>query len=291
MTSKKRIDKAQPATGSASAAGESTRIETVTPELAAEWLKSNSRNRKLVIAAVETIANDIKHGRWRTTHQGIAFGADGELYDGQHRLHAIVKAGVAVEVRVTRGLPPEARDAIDTGNTRRAHDVLAITDGVSPDHHVRSAVLACRTMVTGGGLACARSRYTVHDLRDAIAEHGADALAVWVAFGSSASRIVKTSVLAALAIAYRTNPAKVLEFVALVRSGESMTADHPAAALRNHVLMHYVPTGAASMNDLSLRTFAAFDAYATGRTVKQLKCSTGARAKYLRPWGVAEESN
>ena len=82
------------------AAGGVTRTTmVVTPALAAEWLKSNSRNRKLDMTAVERLATAIRGGGWVSTHQGIAFGDDGVLYDGQHRLHAIVAAGLTKKAR------------------------------------------------------------------------------------------------------------------------------------------------------------------------------------------------
>lgn len=283
-TTKKNSSKsAQQPTLPTASTGESTRVEIVTPELAAEWLKKNTRNRHLIVRVAEDIAADITAGRWRVTHQGIAFGVDGTLFDGQHRLHAIVIAGRAVSVRVTRGLPAEARDAIDTGTARRAHDVYAITDGVVIGTNVRSAICACSTMVKSGSVM-QQGRIRAANLKAAAEEHLSDVTAVWSAFGRDTTRIAKTGLIAALAIAYRTDPEKVGEFAALVRSGENMHGDHPAMQIRNFVLVRYVSRGSASMDDLALRTFAAFESFVAGRPLKLLKCSEVARAKYLAPW-------
>jgi hypothetical protein len=75
-------------------------IQTVTPDMARTWLKNNTNNHPVSARRVQLIAK----GKWCVTHQGIAFGPNGELYDGQHRLLAIVMANVPVPVLVTRGV-------------------------------------------------------------------------------------------------------------------------------------------------------------------------------------------
>ena len=85
----------------------------VTPETAAEMLKHNTGNRILRPAAIATMAAQMRAGQWTTTHQGIAFDADGNLLDGQHRLHAIVKAGAPILLAVSRGVPSAAFKVMD----------------------------------------------------------------------------------------------------------------------------------------------------------------------------------
>jgi hypothetical protein len=234
---------------------------------------------------VRLLASEIVAGRWVLTHQGIAFGSDGTLYDGQHRLRAVVESGIAVAMRVTRGVSPEALDVIDTGTARRSQDVLAISDGVRIGSVLRTALVAAYHMATCGGIDVSGKRgLTVHDLRAAYNEHYADVSAVHAAFSRAHGRLTKGAMMGALAIIHRTMPSQVIEFAEMVRTGESMAADHPAASLRNFILINYVATGSTSMDDLALRTFAAFDAFAHGRPMKQLKRSESARAKYLAPW-------
>ena len=69
-----------------------TRIEpycslmTITPTMALNWLEhANTNNRKIIEAYVKKLARDMKAGRWRLTHEGIAFDPHGVLLDGQHR--------------------------------------------------------------------------------------------------------------------------------------------------------------------------------------------------------------
>lgn len=101
-------------------------VEVITPELARNWLLLNTRNRPLSKAFVQQLAQQIERGEWQLTHQGIAFDEDGALIDGQHRLAAVVKAGIAVECVVTRGVQNKAFTVMDTGRKRTGRDALAL---------------------------------------------------------------------------------------------------------------------------------------------------------------------
>jgi hypothetical protein len=76
---------------------------------------------------VDYLAGCISRGEWLLTHQGIAFAPDGRLLDGQHRLMAIVKSGLPVQIQVSMGVQPDTFDVIDTGSVKRsASDVLHV---------------------------------------------------------------------------------------------------------------------------------------------------------------------
>lgn len=105
------------------------RIETITPEIATEYLTHNRtrgeehENRKKRMHRINTYADDMKNGRWQLTPQGIAFYENGDLADGQHRLEAIVKAGVPVTMWVIYDVPNETT-LFDRGMARSTVDVL-----------------------------------------------------------------------------------------------------------------------------------------------------------------------
>lgn len=102
-------------------------VQLVTPDLARSWLDHNKENRPIRQAFVERWARTMRAGKWRLTHEGIAFDTEGRLIDGQHRLLALVLAGVSVQFTVFRNVDPEARIVIGTGATRSAFDVSVIT--------------------------------------------------------------------------------------------------------------------------------------------------------------------
>ncbi len=99
-------------------------VETITPDMALSYLSCNQGNRPVRVNQVKSLADAIKRGEWRLTHQGIAFSSNGRLLDGQHRLSAIVEAGVPVRSLVSRGLDDETFMSIDIGNRRSHADVL-----------------------------------------------------------------------------------------------------------------------------------------------------------------------
>lgn len=74
---------------------------------------------------VAVLVQAIQHGQWRLTHQGIALSAAGALQDGQHRLTAILRSGIPVQLQVSI-LEEDVFDVIDTGRARGPRDVLAI---------------------------------------------------------------------------------------------------------------------------------------------------------------------
>ena len=78
-------------------------IELITPKLAEEYLTRNTNNyRKINHAYVKNYAEDMKEGKWEETAEPISFSPSGVLLNGQHRLAAIIKSGVSVNMVVAR---------------------------------------------------------------------------------------------------------------------------------------------------------------------------------------------
>lgn len=98
---------------------------TVTPKLAARWLTKNTCNRPLSQRTVETYAAAMTAKEWQLNGDTVRFDRNGNLIDGQHRLHACVKSGKSFSCYVVKDLPPEAFDTIDQGRPRTMADVLA----------------------------------------------------------------------------------------------------------------------------------------------------------------------
>jgi hypothetical protein len=64
-------------------------------------------------------------GRWKVNGDTIRFSGK-RLLDGQHRLHAIIQAGVPIWALVVEEIDDTAFDTIDTGRTRGAGDILSV---------------------------------------------------------------------------------------------------------------------------------------------------------------------
>lgn len=101
-------------------------IVEMTPEMAKTMLESNTHNRRLRKAYVQQLAGAIERGEWVANGEPVQVASDGTLLNGQHRLSAVVEAGLSVPLLLVRGLPETARRTIDTGTRRNLSDVLAL---------------------------------------------------------------------------------------------------------------------------------------------------------------------
>jgi hypothetical protein len=127
----------------------STKREHVTPEIAQTYLDLNTHNRPLNKGYVRELAQELEQGRWLATHQGIAYGTNGVLLDGQHRLAAIVQAGIPADLLVSRDVDPEAFHAIDQHRRRTAGQILTM-DGVTTDAPRHAAMARAILQVVEG---------------------------------------------------------------------------------------------------------------------------------------------
>lgn len=112
------------------------------PADAEEFLKRNFNNRPIKWKHVVFLRDQILAGRWVCTGDCIRFDVDGRLIDGQHRLHAIILAGVDVESFVAYDVPKDAFEVIDTNVVRTNADAMNIA-GVE---NARRVVACLRTI-------------------------------------------------------------------------------------------------------------------------------------------------
>ena len=108
------------------------RIE-ITPEIAKTMLLRTQaegfHNRKLRRDRIIAYANEMSGGKWRSDCEPIQLTRDGIVIDGQHRLAAVIKAGLPVKMLVLYGVQKDAFSKIDIGILRKTTDMLHI-DGV-----------------------------------------------------------------------------------------------------------------------------------------------------------------
>lgn len=108
--------------------GEVTYEIDVTPEMARELrarpfkaVTSEGKEifqRPLDIGGVLFFMELIRNDKFLVTHQGLAIGENGSVYDGQHRTEAIVRTGKTVRLRVTFNVHPDKIPAFDGGRGR-----------------------------------------------------------------------------------------------------------------------------------------------------------------------------
>lgn len=104
------------------------RVETITPEIAKEYLKCNNVNRPLNKGIVDFYAEQMAKNQWRMNGEAICFTKDGVMANGQHRLNAIIKYGKPVDFLVVRGCDEDSFITYDSGRNRKISDVFALSD-------------------------------------------------------------------------------------------------------------------------------------------------------------------
>lgn len=240
----------------------------ITPDLAAMWLNtSNTANRNLSHRQVDKLAHDMSAGKWRTTHQGIAFYEDGELADGQHRLAAIVKSGIAQQMLVMTGINRADAIGIDQNRPRSVVDSLRISGGDAWIN--KNVVAASRFLLCKGG-----SRVpTISEISAFAHTHRDCILFALSTFGKTRRNLSVAPVFAAVTVAAMNgvNRAKLAEFSEILLSGVATSPAHMAAIrLREWLMKPESVRGAAYQNSVYLRTQRAIDAFAVGKPLARL---------------------
>lgn len=150
-------------------------VATITPDAARDLLRFMPSQRPIRANNVKRLVRALRQGEFALTHQGLAFDLNGALIDGQHRLHAIVEAGVTTEMAVALNLPPQRFKVIDRGAGRNPTDDL-IVDGIT-EHpkHGNSIVSAARTilLIEAGLSPVAHRDITNDELMDVIRRYPA----------------------------------------------------------------------------------------------------------------------
>lgn len=102
-------------------------IQIITPEYAKQLLETNTDNRRIRRTRVLFYINEMKSGNWMLTPEGITISKTGKLMNGQHRLTALVEAGVSLPFMVFTGVDQEVFKVLDSGMNRTAADIFDIS--------------------------------------------------------------------------------------------------------------------------------------------------------------------
>lgn len=101
-------------------------VETITPAKAQEYLNKSGGNRNISKVVVDSYALTMKQGKWLLNGEPIVFDVDDILLNGHHRLHAIIKAGVAIKTFVTRGVEHDSYTTFDCGRHRTVGQLIGM---------------------------------------------------------------------------------------------------------------------------------------------------------------------
>lgn len=217
---------------------------TLTPDQARKWLNYNQGNRKVQPNHVEMIAHDIGNDNWMLNPQPISFTADPfnpddgdvklRLLNGQHRLHACIKADQPIEVFVASNIPEEAFATYDTHAKR---SLRARSGGPKMDDRVIQAAAKFQWRQDNNfDLDARKPKPTATDIKDTLERHPGllehYPRARRKGFVQVASNGVMTYFMYRI---INENKAWAEEFLSGLETGENISKGNPVLTLRNRI--------------------------------------------------------
>lgn len=268
-----------------------TSVETITPDLARQYLANMKNPRHLNQATVKCYARDMAHGKWDLGAGSIKFDSEGRCRDGQHTLTACVESDVTIVMVVFRGVSEGAVRNMDQGKKRAWADRLR-DEGVPNAQFVQSAVVLGwrwdHDLFRGGSQSHKVSQYDMESWRDA---NPAIDDAVQAA---KPLRRIGANVTMMSAFIHRAgiiSPGAIPDFVHGLTTGD-VPSDSPIRKLRDKTMMQTsLPNksvGLSQIVNLAIAT-KAWNAWVTGRTIQQLSWRRGPTLKESFPDLVGED--
>lgn len=219
-------DTLRPGQVSAREAEMKTEWVVITPEMAAKFLEKN-KNRNMRENYARRLAADMREGRWRKTHQGIAFNCDGTLRDGQHRLRAIVLADVPIEMMVSSGLTDDAMLHVDGGAPRCDADRMKLSGA---EYASRNLIAVARRMKSSVMLDHGGSEFRTTKIFEFVEQHKEAILFAIALFSSKSKGLSSAAVVAPLARAWYTRDRDRLAKFAEVMRADFVHSEEDSAA-------------------------------------------------------------
>jgi hypothetical protein len=252
-------------------------IIDINPDLATEMLQRNADNqRPLKTSVIERYAADMTAGRWRLTHQGIAFNSKGHLHDGQHRLSAVIAADTPVRFLVFFGAGDDPEmTVIDTHKTRTVVDAGRVL-GEKLDWRYAAVANAMVRFGLPNGDNLAKS--STHSAKLAFIERHREVLDKvegWFGTTKMAAVVSPAPVRAAVALAaYHLPDALLSRFVEILTDRvESEEHEKAAKQLRIYILSNDLGGGAQS-RDLFLKGCRAIQNFEAGTVPARVWAAT-----------------
>lgn len=248
-----------------------TEVRTIGPKEAQDLLLLNRANRIVNERRVARYAGDMLSGKWLMNGEPIILG-NNRLLDGQHRLLAIVRSGITVQVLVVSGVDERAFATIDTGRDRAAGDIFSIA-GIKNSRNAAAAVLRAleyrysvgKQYVRGSHIPfqCTQGRLLEEYLSDEVAWERA------IAIGNAVYRnfpFINQSMATGMAYLFaQVSPSKCEAFMQQVGTGENISAGDPAYTLRDAMIKRRESKYKEDARTTMIKMCYAWNAYRQGR--------------------------
>lgn len=230
----------------------------------------NTHNRPLNQGTVARYARDMTAGRWNPNGNAIVLSTEGLLLNGQHRLAAVVKSGVTVQMLFGYNYDPAWQENMDVGRGRQFADTLALR-GVLNSRGVAALARKVWAWERGERLDSIRETPTRKELSEFLdrnpAIHASVAAVQRIRLPSTAPTILGLCHWLFSAI-----DADACEtFFARLHDGANLDVGNPIYMLRKLLMEQRGDRAAIKSGVATAYVIKAWNAYRDGRTVKTLR--------------------
>lgn len=260
----------------------SVELEEITPQIARQLLADNVENqRSRRDAQVERYARDMLQHNWHDNGETIKVDVNGKLIDGQHRMAAVIEAGVAVKMRVARNVPTEALHSIDIGVARRYADLLRLS---GEGHSNIKAVFLRRLYLWERGIRTSKGTIAPSPAElDQMLATNRQLIQMAVARGMDTQKYFRPLSAAVAAMSYYLFASISINeadsFFDRLIDGENMDKMHPIMRLRDRLLQ---PTRRYTTDEKLAIVIRAWNHYRAG---------TSAESIVVSPKGALNDNN
>lgn len=246
--------------------------EFISPEKAKKFLEKNSNNRNVSRTTVEAYSKDIATGNWdERVGSAISVDENGILRDGQHRLLAIIRAGVGVRMWVCRNV---SNNGIYDCNRKRnnADQVSILRPTLEKVYRNGKYISVARAIIGYNEHKHGRIHAVVtpKEVIDFTERHKRELDGFFLRIPvATVPKVSITVVYLALFLAYMSGVdiEKILDFYEILRMGMgTKQEDFPAIALRNYLKDHTIKN---VNNDEIGRVQYALKKYISGSCTKK----------------------
>lgn len=260
----------------------------VTAALAERWVDAqtgrNTRNRSLIQRKADQLTRAFKRGEYRKSHQGLAFGRDGSLQDGQHRLWAVwfSEQPVAFDFLVTFGQVEEVIPIIDDVTKRTVGANRQIRTGDAQSKRKVEAVTIIHHLLSGTSGSVYPPSYDECESYITMFKDGVE----WAATLPKKARVNPASVRGALAFAYASGPEKVKEFAEQVIEGIGLRKGQPAHTLRLYLESSRSAGSSSIRREIAVKALRACLAHLSGDDLPKLYATEEAVSFFAKAHGL-----
>lgn len=254
----------------------------ISPADAEEMLKRNSdddyRNRPLNENEVRRYAQAMSGGQWFLTGETIIFSHDGVLLNGQHRLTACIRSGVAFQTFVVFGIDRDGFKFMDRGMKRTAAHVFSI-EGIPNAATMAAAIKWVHQIKNCNGWTGGQEDRLESEMLLALYyENECIQASAWVAHAidKAGHRLIAPTLMVALHYLFAKKSKKDAdEFMTKVVKGTGLEEKDPENLLRSWLLKDNVETGGRTHNTIrAAYVVLAWNARRDGRQIKLFRWQT-----------------